>query len=262
MGKPKRTLKQETVMRIRTLLRKYSSVDELLESKEYISLYTHYMNAFEKSEADTIIDLCKTEYTFDEIKFIIEGESNSMSNKNTKKQPKVTEDPVEQETIFMISQQKVIDAGRPVEVTIGEDNIIDVEGRVVTDNQETFIEDLIVDQEEAELSSKEDDPIILGKVVEDKKKHNHQKKLIETASETNQDMDDKDASIVMANVLTSFVDGWAKNINRAIETADDKVAKLNARMEAIRKESEKHVAEYIAKCAAENPKAYAKDYIA
>lgn len=260
MGKPKRTLKQETVMRIRTLLRKYSSVDELLESKEYISLYTHYMNAFEKSKADTIIDLCKTEYTFDEIKFIIEGESNSMSNKNTKKQPKVTEDPVEQETIFMISQQKVIDAGRPVEVTIGEDNIIDVEGKVVVDDTDKV--EPIEDHEDVDLSSEKDEPIILGKVVEDKKKHKHQKDSDTSKSKKDYGVDNSDASVVIADTLTSFVDGWGKNVENAINEAEDYVAKFNARMEAIRKESEKHVAEYIAKCAAENPKDYERDDVA
>lgn len=261
MGRSKKTLKQETVMRIRTLLRKYPSQDEMLKSKEYNSLYTHYMNAFEKSEADKIIDLCKTEYTFDEIKFVIEGDLNmaTAKNKTTKKKPVVNNDPVEQETIFLVSEQRVVDAGEPVTVTIGDDENTVLVEETADVNEVSTEEKLIIDQDNSE-QEEDKEPIILEKVIEDKKNHNKSKKS--KTEKKDYGMDDNDTSVVIANTLSGVVDEWGRNVDNAIAAADKYVENFNARMEVIDKESEKRVADYIAKMAAENPEDYEDDDVA
>lgn len=123
MGKIKNYIKEETVNRINSLLKKYKTKESMKESKEFQSLETHYINTFERKNMDKIIDLCCSGKTYDEIRFIIGG--TTMSEANKKKSKDIDNvnydkdiDPVERESVFLISQQRVVET-EPVEVIIG-----------------------------------------------------------------------------------------------------------------------------------------------
>lgn len=178
MGKPKNYVKEETVKRLKTLLKKYNSREELLTSKEFQSLCNHYINGFEKEHLDSIISLCEENKSYDEIRFIIGGTTMKANNdknvtssakKNTKSKATNSADPVEEEAMFIVSQQKVVES-EPVQIIIPEynneddDNQADTKDSIMI-NQNDVPEGINVDESD-DVDNPE--PVILSKLTKNK----------------------------------------------------------------------------------------------
>ena len=123
MGKVKNYVKEETVNRINALLKKYKTKEAMKESEEFHNLETNFINGFERRNMEKIIDLCYNGETYDEIRYIIGGTNMPETNKKNKPIDNVNYDrdmdPVEKESVFLISQQKVVEVDEPVQVIIG-----------------------------------------------------------------------------------------------------------------------------------------------
>ena len=107
--KDKKILKKETIERIENLVKIYSDKEDLIKSDKYKSLYEHYLNSVERQNSDIIVDSVYNGLTFEDIVSLISTDNKSV---------------IEQETdaIFMISEQKVVEAPR-VDLIIGDDKI-------------------------------------------------------------------------------------------------------------------------------------------
>ena len=123
MGKVKNYVKEETVNRINALLKKYKTKEAMKESEEFQNLETNFINGFERRNMEKIIDLCYNGETYDEIRYIIGGTNMPETNKKNKPIDNVNYDrdmdPVERESVFLISQQRVVEVDEPVQVIIG-----------------------------------------------------------------------------------------------------------------------------------------------
>ena len=215
MGKPKLFIKEETVKRITNLLKKYSRED-LEKSKEFQSLSNHYINGFERTHLDTIVNLCYEGKTYDEIRFIIQGGNTSMSNKtkntSTDNYDEIM-DPVE-EAVFMISQQKVVEV-EPITIVIGKDN---------SDNE--------LEQDEATKNVVNDDsddlddytdPVILGNIGKEfaNKSENKPVSAVKTTLEAH----------------AEYVDKMDNYFNNIISTTRERVKQTHQENERLWKES-------------------------
>ena len=176
-GKVKNYIKEETVKRITNLLNKYSRED-LKTTREFQSLTKHYINGYEREHLEQIISLCHEGRTYDEIRFIIsKGEKTTMSKKNSKKPENVNDDiihnnedmdPVEEEAVFMISQQKVVEIDKPVEVIIGSDNV-DESNDETTQNEATGPDEETDVDVESEIETDSNDVVIIGDIINNRR---------------------------------------------------------------------------------------------
>lgn len=230
MAKPKTYIKEETVKRIKNLLKKYTK-EELVRSKEFQSLETHYVNHFEREHLDTIVNLCYEDKTYDEIRLIIQGGTTTMS-KTSKKKPTTQNtqhdenmDPVE-EAVFMISQQKVVET-EPVKVTINEVEPVSNEESETVENRNEAISDEVVNADEEMVDDSE--PVILGDIIKNR----------EAVKEPNAN-GGKD---IITKSFDSFMDGLIKALGDAIAKADDYVKELEEEDRLVLEKVRKKMAE-------------------
>lgn len=169
MSKPKAFVKEETVRRIRKLLSKYKTKEKLINSEEFISLETHYINGYEREHLDEIVNLIVQKKSYDEIRYTLKGDIHMKNKKvvSVEVKPKVTEDPVEKETegVFMISQQRVVDVDENVSVIIGGQN----EAEEESVNDETgFIKSEMIniedDEAEESVNASEDEVVLISEL--------------------------------------------------------------------------------------------------
>lgn len=212
MGKQKAFIKEETIKRLNTLLRKYDR-DDLLESREYQSLLT-YMNWYEKENAEEIIQLASENKSYDEIRFIVDGGTSIMKNsrrnrERMNKKPtienqnkQVTEaeelDPVE-EAVFMISQQKVVETDKPVDVIILGDESFEIK-----DEEDNKSHNEASNTEVDDEMEEKNDPIILSDITKNKKKDKHKDEKLSSTG----------------NPILDAINNWTSSIDRAIAKAE------------------------------------------
>jgi len=213
LGKQKAFIKEETIKRLNTLLRKYDR-DDLLESREYQSLLT-YMNWYEKENAEEIIQLASENKSYDEIRFIIDGGNSIMKNsrrnreRNNKKptienqNTQVTEaeelDPVEEAAVFMISQQKVVETDKPVDVIILGDESFEIK-----DEEDNKSHNEASNTEVDDEMEEKNDPIILSDITKNKKKDKHKDEKLSSTG----------------NPILDVINNWTSSIDRAIAKAE------------------------------------------
>jgi len=245
LGKPKNYVKEETVKRIKTLLKKYTR-EELEESKEFQSLCNHYINSFEREHLDTIVDMCSENLSYDEIRLKINGGNLTMSKKKpTTKTPKETNeamDPVAEEAVFMISQQRVVET-EPVDVIIGDDDSAKKNNEKKSDIEEDSKATETIDVDFVELEDVIDSgTVILSDVVKDskkqkskKQKENNIKDIIDNEFET-EDADDEGPGF-----LAKWFSKRHDNFLKRMKEIDDDIEKENARLEKIAEETRKRI---------------------
>lgn len=241
MGKSKTFIKEETIRRIIVLLGKYS-VKELKRSIKEDSIWK-YMNEYEKSHVNSLIDLCNSRKTYDEIRFIIQGGNDQMSatkkNNSIKKKAEAVEmdemDPVE-EAMFMVSQQRVVEA-EPVDVKIGDEDsnesIPKVEAKVVeTMNIQNEAVEEIVD---VEYEVVDEEPKLLSDMVKNKKESSKAEtkdktESVEMTADEEQDLSDevnKNGNDFMKIVNKAFDRIQSKTWNDYLEQAKREIAQEN-----------------------------------
>ena len=197
MAKPKQFIKEETVRRLNALLKKHTAEELKRGALESDSLWK-YLNAYEKLHIDNIIDMCDDGKTFDEIRFIVQG-GHTMNTKKTSTKPDTKKktaksvdaeeemDPVAQETIFMISQQRVVETDEPVTVILGDEDFM------VTDEEQNEATDNVADDEPVDTA-----PVILSDITNTKKSKK------KTKSEEKKDDDYDCCTGVGATVMRAF----------------------------------------------------------
>lgn len=258
MGKPKTFIKEETVRRIGILLGKYS-VKQLREGIKTDSIWK-YMNEYEKTNVNSLIDLCNEGKTYDEIRFIIQGGNSQMSATNkknstnkkadTKKKinTEITEemDPVE-EAMFMVSQQRVVEAG-PVDVKIGdedsEESIPKVEVEVVENMeiQNEAVEEIV----DVEYDVVEEEPKLLSDMVKNKKDSSKDEMTdkSEMVSDEDQELSDevnKNGNEFMRVVNKAFDRIQSKSWNDYFEQAKNEIAQEKKEHEERVKNLQNHI---------------------
>ena len=171
MAKSKKELKPETIKRLTDIINKHglSDADTLYRSEAYSSLY-NYMNKFEKANVDFIVDKVIEGFEFDEIRIMLKDNENNEEEKdmNTKNETNVVEETkkslMEEATdaIFMISEQKVVEAEAPVNVTIGDGE--DTQHQDVMGKIEDIASKLGIKSEEDFIAKLADSSFIYGLV--------------------------------------------------------------------------------------------------
>lgn len=245
MGTVKTFVKEATVNRIKVLLKKYKTIEGVKDSKEFQSLYNNFMNGFEKMHVEDILYHCDNDMSYDEIRYLIEGESSmSKTNKKNKnvQQPKentkkknieqITErefvDEVE-EAMYMVSEQRVREVG-PVDVIIGDD---ETETQNIDKNKNRNDADNAVDVDFTEVSASEENetPVLLKNIVENAATDSKKK----DKNNTSKKEESEDVGELLFSALSDFAEDLSKGITDAIRETDEYCEKIKRENDELRK---------------------------